>query len=488
MKKIVIVAFFVVLGTVSVRAQYSDMYYHVTGDTIEWKAPNGYYSWWEFKEYYENNLTSYVYWMDRYLFVYFGSDTNELLMYYYTPVPLKIIGIAGACFRGHVTPHPHQQLIIDTDDVHEYFLIYDAIGDSFPLVGRLQWNPFDPHRTLHVITHNVIGSGFDAHAPDSCCTSESITHQYAPIYEYYFDSAIYVSDSFYVGGSFYGNCSICEDPLYTSYYSVCTHYGNYPCNTEYQSSTVYPSLYGGDDRNCQPLGVKLKHKKLMTNDYSFSATPWSWHTVEDMHLDIPMFYPLIEVDTTVPPEGSCIRVGNVQAVSSGTSATVSWDYFPNYTAVYLRYGLAGHPQSLWTTVDVTDQTVHTLADLEPSMLYGVTLQAVCDKDEMAWSDAVYFYSGIDTTGGSDTTGISVPTLLSAQTFLQPNPARDEVTIASSFSLTRIEMHDAAGVLVYSESAVGHQKTLNIDFLRSGTYIVTIQTQAGTTHKKLVVQR
>ena len=195
-------------------------------------------------------------------------------------------------------------------------------------------------------------------------------------------------------------------------------------------------------------------------------------------------YPIIEVDTTVPPAGYCIPVGNVEATAGITTATVTWDYFPNYTSVFLRYGLANTPLSLWTEVNVTDQTIFTLTDLEPSCRYGVRLQAECEKgNPMEWSETVYFLLEHDTT-----TSIATPTPLSEQTFLQPNPAHDEVTVTSSFNMSRLELHDASGVMVYSELVSGHETVLNIGFLRSGTYIVTIHTHNGITHKQLVVTR
>ena len=97
-------------------------------------------------------------------------------------------------------------------------------------------------------------------------------------------------------------------------------------------------------------------------------------------------------------------------------------------------------------------------------------------------------SGGDTSsGGQGTEGVE-ETMLSRLTFLAPNPARDEVTVTSSFSLSRIEIHDLQGVMVFSEPVSGHDVTLPLDFLRSGTYIVSIHTHNGTTHKRLAVAR
>jgi len=217
---------------------------------------------------------------------------------------------------------------------------------------------------------------------------------------------------------------------------------------------------------------------------------WWWASTNNQQIIEPLLiYPIIELDTTVPPAGMCVPVSNVEVmVTDSGCATVTWDGFPNYTSVTLHYGPVNLPVSAWTSVDVTELTMYQICDFNHDIpRYGVQLKAYCDKQEMPWSEPVYFNTPSDTgSGGSE--GIASPTLLSAQTFLQPNPARDEVTVSSSFNLKRIELHDAAGILVYSELAAGHTTTIDVGFLRSGTYIVTIHTHDGITHKRLVVSR
>ena len=455
------------------QAQYSDLYYHRVGDTIEWQAPNGYFSWWLFEQCFNENIviqtheSSGWYWRG----VKYEGDSAICLQHFYTPTPLKIIGIAGSPML--CAPDIDTVMWHDTLETEEYLVIYDVDSSgTMTLKAQAPWRMSDPHRILHIKTHES-DTGWNPDIPDSCCWHHP-QNKYLRIYEYYFDSAIYVYDSFYVGGTYFTTRFV------STRYRVClmvpnNHYQNL-CNPELQS--IQQGV-------CAPQGVLLRMKSHFmpyTWDYSFSTAPWVFVRPPEVSL----IYPIIEVDTTVPPEGSCIPIGNVQVLPSGTSATVSWDYFPNYTSVQLKYGHGA--QATWTTIDVTDQTVHTLTGLEPTMPYGVTLQAFCDKEAMPWTEPVYFYTGQDTTTGGDTTDVSLPTILSAHTFMLPNPARDEVTISSSFDLTRIEIHDAAGVLVYSESVAGHQTAVNIGFMRPGTYIVTIQTHAGTTHKKLVVTR
>lgn len=236
-------------------------------------------------------------------------------------------------------------------------------------------------------------------------------------------------------------------------------------------------------------GVKIRYKESpYTPHYGrFDTLQWKWYnnTQSGAWLAPVIIYPIIQVDTTVPPENSCVDIGNIQVIAESTSATVTWDDFPNYTLVELRYGPYFSPVEEWSTVDVSGNTLYTLTDLTPGTRYGVSLKAMCEKNETQWSPTVtFFIYDTDTT-----TGISSPqTILSAQTFLFPNPASESVTITSSFSLSNIELYTTAGVLVYSENATGHHIEVNLEDLRQGTYIVAIRTHNGTTHKRLVVSR
>ena len=498
MKKIVMMTLLLMVLAGGARAQYSDLYYHRVGDTIEWKSEIGYYSWWEWQAYYENHLIMNI---SRTPFdnashacsFYFYRDSLIILQRFYTPMPLKIIGIAGVAFRGYLEWDDYGVGWYRgvEDSIQEYFLIYDAVGDSFPLVAEVPWSALDTMRTLHIRNRP-----FDS--PDTDCCSFYDFEYYLPLKEYYLDSAIYVDDSFYVGGSMYGNIAFRYDnnkTLYTGgwthFYNSSCHHDIPPCDPDLQSSFF-----------CMPVGVSYKVKGYSGPDDfrypcprtgfdlnfdEFYASPWRWiHEPQPMTM---MIYPLIEVDTTVPPVSACVPVANVQATVEGTTATVTWDGFPNYTSLRLRYGFAAHPQSVWTEVTLPEgTTMYTLSGLLPTMPYGVTLQAECEKKETEWSAPVTFYTGQDTSsGGQGTEGVE-ETMLSRLTFLAPNPARDEVTVTSSFSLSRIEIHDLQGVMVFSEPVSGHDVTLPLDFLRSGTYIVSIHTHNGTTHKRLAVAR
>ncbi len=480
-KVIIIVALLqFTMTTHMARAQYSDYYYHRVGDTIEWKSEIGYYSWWEFESWFQQNRVMGINtWLPM---SNYHPDSAIMLQRFYTPAPLKIIGIASSSIRGLNTIHayPIQQHLVDTDEFKQYLYIYDAMPDSFPLVASVEWNPFDPYRFVH------LGGHYPTYWYDSCCLHAPAFY-YCRLYEYYFDSAIYVTDSFYVGGSdFSAYDEQNTNRLATQYWAATPASYTKSCYSEDPQTALTPTA-------CHIPGVKIKIKhgergSVFVNDPPFYQADWEYGT-SPLGQSV-MIYPIIEVDTTVPPEWACDPIANVQVTTAGTSATVTWDGFPNYSRVLLRYGKRTQPQSQWREEDVTGNTLYTLTDLDPVSFYSVSLKAECDtsKKETPWSEPVTFYVGTDTSGGG-TEGIKGgETLLSRLTFLQPNPAQDEVTVTSSFNLTAIDIWTADGVMVYHGERSGHDTSVDVSWLRAGTYIVTIHTHNGTTHKRLLIAR
>jgi len=488
-----------------VQCQYSDLYYHRVGDTVEWKANNGYYSWWELQSFFEDRLALMP---SNYYMAYVQDsvenathqfacgywDSTIILQKFYTPMPLKIIGIAGCIERINLYTGER-----DTDGIQEYLYIYDADSDAFMMKAQVPWSTFDTCRYLHFWWNSMHAITWGA-VPDSCC-------QYYPqeaclrLQEYYFDTAIWVIDSFYVGGSLFGNCAnpagrsldfdFWNDSLATGYYSAYSRYpGNhYLCDSERQTQGLWEYY------NCGASGITVRFKDESDDgqygtplQYSVPFANEEWYWIDNPGFSL-LVYPIVEVDTTVPPAEACPPVSNVQVTASGTSATVTWDDFPNYSNVLLRYGMCNLSQSQWTEIDVTGSTLHTLTGLSESARYGVRMKAVCDtsKKVTPWTDVVEFYTGQDTSGGTEGIDGEV-TALSSLTFVQPNPARNEVRVTSSFNLRRLELHDLSGVMVYSEPVSGHEKVLDVSWLRAGTYIMTIATHDGTTHKRLQIVR
>lgn len=74
------------------------------------------------------------------------------------------------------------------------------------------------------------------------------------------------------------------------------------------------------------------------------------------------------------------------------------------------------------------------------------------------------------------------------TAVHPNPAVGSARVTSSFGLSLIEVYNTEGVLVHRQQASGLTATLDVSAWPSGTYILRINTGAGTVTKRLVVRR
>ena len=71
--------------------------------------------------------------------------------------------------------------------------------------------------------------------------------------------------------------------------------------------------------------------------------------------------------------------------------------------------------------------------------------------------------------------------------IYPNPAKDIVTVQSSFKVKEIEIHNALGQVVLRKEGNQNIETIEVNSLEKGTYIVRIKTQRGFANKKLVIK-
>ena len=69
--------------------------------------------------------------------------------------------------------------------------------------------------------------------------------------------------------------------------------------------------------------------------------------------------------------------------------------------------------------------------------------------------------------------------------LYPNPARQEVNISSENIINSIEVYNSLGKKVYLTNVKATEKTLDINTLSKGVYIIEINTDKGYVRKKLI---
>ena len=69
--------------------------------------------------------------------------------------------------------------------------------------------------------------------------------------------------------------------------------------------------------------------------------------------------------------------------------------------------------------------------------------------------------------------------------IYPNPAKDQLFITSSSAITKIELLNVQGLVVYSNSRVNLADAVPLNTLPRGTYIIKAYTNAGVSSKKFV---
>lgn len=453
------------------KAQYSSEYYHRTEDTIDYKSEIGYYKWWGMRDLLQNNHTA----SDSPI-----SNHGVHITPYFTTATLKIVGIAGcptSQFNGEVAS--------DSTSAPEYFYLYDNgadYGTTNPVfLKRVRWYLPNPHRILKYEGVHGLQS-----PNDSCCTF-STTNIYRPLYECYFDTAVIVTDTFYVGWSFHSN-DIPYIPMVsptipssTYYYTLQSFQNVNPCFDE-DSIFTEEGGYSSDVTCFFPIFDYLKCMDTAIASYP-SDTNLLW--IHYRSRLFPVVYPLIEIDTTVPPFYLCDPVQNVQTTVDGDScAIITWDDFYHYTYCDVQYYAIEEGYNSAITQTVSGANMLRICDLDSTKNYFVRVRAFCDtsKIQTDWSQWVQF-SFANTESIADDAS-----LLSFYTHLMPNPAADRVTITSSFGLTRIEVYNLRGLLVYSEPAGFSSTIIDLRGWAQGQYIMMVHTPQGVTAKRFTVVR
>jgi hypothetical protein len=93
------------------------------------------------------------------------------------------------------------------------------------------------------------------------------------------------------------------------------------------------------------------------------------------------------------------------------------------------------------------------------------------------------HNGEDAGGNSGLSDVNVSHLVS----VHPNPAKDIVTVQSSFKVKEIEIHNALGQVVLRKQGSQNIETIDVSNLQSGAYIVRIKTQRGFANKKILIE-
>jgi hypothetical protein len=198
---------------------------------------------------------------------------------------------------------------------------------------------------------------------------------------------------------------------------------------------------------------------------------------------IPLVFPIVMVDTTVPPRSYCPKVENLQLSSDSTGCiNLSWDAFVGHRNGYdIYFGPSNVPQSQWNYLYVTNNFAQ-ICDLNPNVFYQFRVAPVCDSLQ---NSAQWITSQPFQPGSSDSVAVTEPSLLARHTLLAPNPTTGKVHLHSDYVVTRLDLYDPQGHHLEFLSYPDLDTDLDLSHYPSGLYHLVITTSQGITTKQII---
>ena len=287
-----------------------------------------------------------------------------------------------------------------------------------------------------------------------------------PVYSFYFDNPIPVSDTVYLG--MYITDGIPRGGI--RYGDV---YRNYLCNCSgVPTNTIPGAEWNVDDTGALHLHI-IGYGDLLECIFPIYSMP--------------------DTDSFGCPEVEGFGFAGMMA----GSPTFTWTPAAEHRLYQLAYGPYDAPLDSLQVVE-TDNYFLELSDpsLSRDVYYQARLRAKCHHacpvhDTVmwtAWTDPVYFYTGDnmpDTThhhgepeGIAEVNG-------PVHFALAPNPAKERVEVVTPCGVKGIEVYDSYGIR-WREFPAG-TTDFDVSDWAKGTYVVVIRTLAGSVTKKLVVE-
>ena len=396
----------------------------------------------------------------------FPRIAGEVLMRCYTDKPLQVIGIASSVKMYH---DYNDFLGLDSLRLPEYLRLYQVHpGDSLELKLEFKYQLTDPHRTIN-IEYKRVPSHF-------VCDSMILYKCYYPIFEYYAEKAVTISDTFYIGGTDY---SVTDEDDYNTYYNIpdyiCAGWNsmNSPCKfpeSTYRFTNFYQTLSIGGPGLAPNTIQYLTRKEMM---YTF---------------------PILLIDTTFADTTGgdtfvCPEVKHFRAANTWESGGVMlWDVEVQHSLWQLRLCNAGDNIENPLVDTVINNVYFSFSGLQPETHYDVYIRALCehygDTLESDWSGPVDLYTVYQNSA------IDQPSDALVQ--LIPNPAGDATTISISGVTGTMEVSivDLNGHTVMTEQLECNgdcAKQIQVSGLAKGAYMVHLDGAHVNLVKRLVVK-
>ena len=450
----------------------------------------------------------------QYAWVHYSAGNDIRGVQMVTDRPIKIMGVAACAyaqpphdttlswFLSELTPgSPNPHVFPNTRDTTLAGRFTDSLlllkpTDNGPIhLGGGPWRVEDAHRYMPLpMWIDILKDDTVTYAPNVAIHPHIVYDSLpvVPLYEVMFDKPQVVTDSFIVAGTANnneGSYAIQYAPSNDNLSERMWLWNKRP--TRYWTVNYW---YSPDAIGVQTdLGITEEQNILW---YKYRSLPWirqnPWNRADVCFifyspnfitvnwLLVPVIFPIIDpdFDTTLCDEVSDVR----QAEATDTTLTLMWDggnnveweveYFEMNTPTVIR---------VTTTVPMV-----TLTGLRERTNYMARVRGRCEWDTDTeygeWSGYVDLWTGVHHDDPVSTEGN-----LGRFTQIMPNPAREQVTVLSSYRLSRVVVYDLGGRAVLEQEDDGLATTLDVSGLAKGVYVVAIHTPAGIATKRLVVE-
>lgn len=410
-------------------------YYHQVGDTVRGKCPIYQYEQGFWPTLNASNHTDSLINTGSSSFGYMKHTTNT---------PLKVIGVASTWARLDMNNH-----VEDMDaniDGTLYYVLCDATASGPVELARVCW-------TADYMTHPK--RYMELPLKTGLCSQMEDHDTIVSLREYYFDSAITVTDSFYLG------CVI-PDPTVTDFNGfsyIASHIWDY-------------CTYSSMDANGTYKECATDMPEFIYYDSSRLDNTWRHHTYKRFQL----IFPIIEVDTL------CVTPREPYLASRDSlTLRVEWTDTNNLSWEVSRTAPGGDPDTGLITPTTNPYIEYT--DIDNDCAYHVYVRGYCETGIWSgWSDwsTPCLIDSIPTPPTPPDPPVGITHIETADFMLSPNPTDGTVQILGlQDELTDIDVLDMTGRLL---KTLEKASTFNISTLPSGIYIVRVKTHRDNTDK------
>lgn len=449
MKKILYILSFIAVAS-STMAQGG--FYHQVGDTVRGKCPIYQYEQGFWPTLNASNHTDSLINTAFSTFGYMKHTTNT---------PLKVIGVASTWARLDRSNPTSMQEDMDTSiDGTLYYVLCDATASGPVELARVCWSDdyiTHPKRYMELPLKTGLCSNMEDH--------DTIVS----LREYYFDSAITVTDSFYLG------CVI-PDPTVTDFNGfsyIASHMWNYCTYSSMDDNGTY--------KECATDMPEFTY-------YDSSRLDNMWHYTTRKFFQL--VFPIIEVDTTIV----CNVPGDPQvAYRDSLMVRVEWSDTSNARWEVSRTAPGGNPDAGLITPTTNPYIEYT--DIDNDSTYEVYVRGYCVASVWeGWSDwnTPCLIDSLPTPP-TPPDSVGIATIETADFSLFPNPTTGKVTIQvqnSNFIIQHCYLTDLTGRREEVRLTLDgpNRYTLDLTSRPQDTYLLTLTTADGYQHTvKLIKQ-